>query len=420
MNGNKTFNAAIGLVILALVSACSDVKFSDAGSVAPSGIGGDGGGTRDPGSDPNDPGTRDPGTDPNNPGTGGPRDPGTDVPGTLNKYSQTVALAGNKVDFLLVIDDSTSMLQDQQKLAAKLSGFAEKLTSLAVDWQMCVTVTRDQYIGTKTGTAKSQDVANWRWGLPIDWSGNSGSSPFLLRKAQNLTTAQIDTMVKATINKIGAGAPESGDERGIKAAYHSFSKDSTVKSSNCYRDGSAVSVILISDEDERSVGGVESRIKTQAERDEKVYRLIEKEDKPEELLARAKSVFGANTRFTFNSIIVKSNDMTCEAEQDTQGSPSHAGTFYERISTLTNGAITSICEADYSKNLELFAGLITNYQKEFALDCEPVAASFKVKVSNSSGADITSTVSYVFSGANIIFNKDLVQGTKLDFEYYCK
>ena len=54
MNGNKTFNAAIGLVILALVSACSDVKFSDAGSVAPSGIGGDGGGTRDPGSDPND------------------------------------------------------------------------------------------------------------------------------------------------------------------------------------------------------------------------------------------------------------------------------------------------------------------------------------------------------------------------------
>jgi hypothetical protein len=90
------------------------------------------------------------------------------------------------------------------------------------------------------------------------------------------------------------------------------------------------------------------------------------------------------------------------------------------MSRLSNGKVTSICESDFSKNLNLFADLIINYKKDFALKCVPVAATFKVKITSAAGVDITNTVSYTFSGANILFNKDLIQGTKLDFEYYCQ
>jgi hypothetical protein len=425
MFGSNVFSKSLlGLLVLVLLSACSEVKFADATSkVDTSGID-DGTGT--------DPDPRDPGTDPNAPGGTDPRDPGADPSGAKNIYTQSVDIAKNQVDFLLIIDDSSSMLEDQLKLAAKLSGFAEKLSALSVDWQMCVTVTRDQYIGTKTGAAKSADAAKWVWGYPVDWSGNSGTS-YILKKSSNFTTAKIDSIVKDTINKIGAGAEESGDERGIRAAYYSFSGDANdplKKSKNCYRAGSAVSVILISDEDERSVAGQVSRVK-QSEIDYVnglnppkpitfIAKALEASDYPANLLTQAKSVFGGTARFSYNSIIVKPGDTACEAEQDAQATASHSGTFYAEMSRLTNGGSTSICEADYSKNLELFASLLINYQKDFALRCAPIAASFKVKITSAAGLDITNTVSYTFSGANILFNKDLVQGTKLDFEYYCQ
>ncbi len=420
-----------GILVLVLASACSKVQFKDATSGVP-GANSTSGGTD--GSD---------ATTGNNPSGGGdnadgvgnpPRNPGTDLGapiGGLYKYTQTVDSAKNQVDFLLVIDDSTSMTIDQQKLAAKLSGFADRLSQLQVDWQMCVTVTRYQFLGSAKVPVS---------GYPINWSGNGGSMPYILKKGMSVSA--MDTMVKATISKIAVDALDpyvaswSGDERGIYATYNSIlgdSADPLRKSQNCYRAGSAISVILISDEDERSVGGNASRLKSagwSTPEPISVVKAIEKEDKPEELLKLAKNVFGLNTRFTFNSIILKSNDSACEIEQDNQiyslsdgknyRSPSHAGTYYEEMSRLTNGGIASICEADYSRNLELFADVITNYKSEFTLKCAPVASTFKVQVVNASNNDITSTLSYVIKGATVVFNKDIVQGSKVNLEYYCQ
>lgn len=409
MIGSKSFKMSLGLVVLVLGTACSEVQFSDASKAA--GVGTSGTDGSDPGTDPRDPGN-DPGTDGSD-----PRNPGDDPTGLFNKYQQSVDIAKNQVDFLLVIDDSSSMLEDQKKLAARLGGFADRLSQLQVDWQMCVTVTRDQKVGST-----DQD---YYWGYPIDWSSNTGTAKHLLKKSQNLSSMQIDTIVKGTIDKIGAGAPESGDERGILAAYASMVGGKIantpfkghVKSKDCYRAGAAISVIVISDEDESSIAGIKSRLKS-PETEATSLRTLYYADEPEQLVMVAKSTFGNSIRFSFNSIIV--NDTQCEAAQDAVGTPSHIGTYYQRASRLTNGGLISICENDYSSGLELFANLIINYQKEFTLKCEPIATSFKVKVTSPQGADITSTVSYVLSGATIAFNKDLIQGTKLDFEYYCK
>ena len=57
-------------------------------------------------------------------------------------YSKKIEAATYKLDIVLVVDDSNSMLADNQKLAAKLSNFVSKLQNSNIDWQMCATVTR--------------------------------------------------------------------------------------------------------------------------------------------------------------------------------------------------------------------------------------------------------------------------------------
>jgi hypothetical protein len=52
-------------------------------------------------------------------------------------YTKLVTAENNKIDFLVVFDDSKSMLPDNLKLAAKLQGFLNDLKNSGMDWQMC-------------------------------------------------------------------------------------------------------------------------------------------------------------------------------------------------------------------------------------------------------------------------------------------
>lgn len=342
----------------------------------------------------------------NPPGTTPP--PG--VPRTVT-YSSVVPINANKVDILLVIDDSGSMKADQLKLASKLSGFAAQLESSSVpmDWQMCVTVTRSQQMG---GTGP------YYWGASIIWEGYTppASVPaWVLKKG---TTGLNDIFTK-TINAIGAGVPGSGDERGIKAAYHHFYNGEPGASgvSGCYRKDAAVAVIVISDEDERSVGGNCNAIKTSMNEDPATCRALESEDQPSTLLTQAKSMFGSNVRFSFNSIVVA--DASCEQLQDTTAddkgllSPSHLGTKYLEISKLTNGGIGSICDNDFSANLNIFKDKIVNSLSSLTLECSPLAGSLSVAI------DGVGTTDYTLIGANLKFNNAVVEGKTVSMTYKC-
>src|SRR5207253_7386084 len=225
------------IVSACLLSSCGNVRFNaeTTEKVGSTGVDGNGGNNDNGGSTPTP--TPGPGTTPTATPSGTPR--------TVN-YSSVVPANPNKVDILLVIDDSGSMKTDQLKLASKLSGFASQLesSSVSMDWQMCVTVTRDQLISGK-----------YYWGASVNWVGYTPASgpQYLLKKG----TSGLNDIFTKTINAIGAGVPGSGDERGIKAAYHHFynGEPGASGSSGCYRKDAAVAVIVISDEDERSVGG---------------------------------------------------------------------------------------------------------------------------------------------------------------------
>lgn len=370
LNNIKRMSGALVLPVL-LLSACGPVKFSaDNGS---------------------NKGTQNPGT-PTNPTTSGKL---RDV-----HVNQTVSAADNKLDIVLIVDDSNSMLSDNQKLAANLGGFVTKLQNSNIDWQMCVTVTRALPI---TSTQEA-------WGASIYWQSSdtpSSSLGLVLKKG----TANLSNIFSKTINYINAGWVGSDDERGIKAAYHHvYNGDYRYQpNSGCYRSDSAIAYIIISDEDERSIGGDASQQVYSGE-----LKTLENEDKPDVFVAYVKDTFGANRRLTVNSIIVKPGDSSCKSTQDASGTKSHYGFSYAALSNLTAGGVGSICDSDYSTNLNLIFDRIQDSLSSLPLECEPYKGNVAVTITPNSGA-ITSRV----EGMNLIFSAPIPAGHTIDVKYQC-
>lgn len=411
---NICFAVAFALFMI----ACGNVRFSASPSSSGEGIAGMPNGT---GSDPGLPGDNGTGIDPGV-GIGGPTPTPTPIGTHTVNYNLVVPPASNKVDFLLVIDNSTSMAADQQKLAAQMKGFADKLATLNIDWQMCLTTT--------TFTTFSNGAQYW--GHSILWKDYNPAtgSKYVLRPADagtNLNTIFVNTIVAIGVNET------AGDERGIKSTYNHLLNgapgNNVANSGGCYRQDSAIAVIVLSDEDERSIGGDQTRIKTN--KGESVaapsftYRPLEDQDLPQNLLSFSKGLFGQNLRFTFNSIVVDS--LACETTQDatpwvnslgqTVTSASHMGTKYIEMSNLTGGGVGSICSASFQNNLNLFTEKLTNTLKNITLECAPnPLSSLVVKVA---GQTKMIGVDFNVSGAALSFVQAITQGTKIDISYTC-
>lgn len=267
--------------------------------------------------------------------------------------AKDVQVTDNKVDIVLIVDDSSSMLSDNRKLAERLQGFVNNLTAASVDWRMCSTVTR------------SQDVSNngvYYWGASRNWVDYVGSPKWILKAG----AADPYAIFTKTIDAIGAGWAGTDDERGIKAAlWHA----EYAPYNNCYRSDASLSVIMISDEDVRSVGGDQAQVYYGGE-----LKQLEADDLPQSYVSKVKQKFGMDKRFTVNSIIVKPGDTVCMAAQDSGGSKSHYGYYYDELARLTNGFSSSICESDYSQNLNYFRDRIVSSLASIPLECAPVGS----------------------------------------------
>lgn len=305
------------------------------------------------------------------------------------KTTEIVALGNKQVDFLLVLDDSNSMLPELQKLSARMATFVSFLEASQIDWQMCVTTTRPSNFGS---------YLSWK-----NYSPAAGVPSHILKKN---AVGDLNAIFTSTINSVVIGGGDSGDERAIKSAYVSFQNKGS-----CYRPDAAVSVIVISDEDERSVGGNPSRVK--AKDNPSAYQPLEAEDLPANLVSRAQASFGKDVRFTFNSIVVKPGDGSCEAMQDVDTSPSHPAYVYTQLSNMTEGGVGSICDEDYSANLNTFKDKIVNSLNQVSLQCEPIDGIVRVWVDKVLFTDFKRE-------KNILkFGRDLVEGTRIDLVYEC-
>lgn len=382
MKISKIFFAIIsGFIVLTFV-ACGPVKFSSSS---------------------NQPAEETP-TDPTAPTLNDPEDPTTPPPvtGTRDVTTTHVVNANqDKVDIVLIVDNSSSMNADNIKLADRLTTFVTQLESASIDWQMCL------------ATTTYANINNYNyWGLSVSWgtTASSTASHFYnpaenwILKRQN--GANLPAIFRYTLeNNIGTGGANTNDERGIKAAYwHANYKDYN----KCYRPGAALAHIYISDEDERSIGGRAA---------EKYYtdelRPLEDDDTPSSLVDKVKEKLGADIRFRANSIVVKSGDTTCLAAQDGQGTKAHYGKNYEALSSITGGGIGSICDTDYYNNLNFFNTVINDSLDSMPLECNPVSNNVAVTITP------TQTVATSIQGQSLLFNPAVKAGSTIVAKYKC-
>jgi len=305
---------------------------------------------------------------------------------TNKTISESVPASRNELDILLVVDDSGSMYQDNARLATKLAGFVSKLENSNIDWQMCVT---------------STSVEDFE-GRPLQWFENSVYGPpigHILKK----NSGNLSKIFKTTMQWIGAGFRT--DEQGIKAMNLSVKDNAR---SNCYRPNAGLSVIVISDEDERSVGGNPNLYPAYADQ----YKPLGSLNTPSSFLTTMSENFPAGKRFVVNSIIVK--DSKCMKSQDAQGEKSFYGKKYQALSNITNGVVESICAPDFAVSLANIHSRVTETLGTIKLTCKPDKFP-DVKVNGTSYGSFTIT-----SENEIIFNPVISGPAAITGSYCCK
>jgi|GEM_PF-1118184 hypothetical protein len=321
-------------------------------------------------------------------------------PDTGRSVTTTMTLPQPAVDVIMIVDDSSSMLPDNTKLAAKMAGFLTDLDNANVDYRVCVTSTDVRPL-KPAGAAPGP--YGWH-GMPLTWGHYSGSTwvssgSILITKA----TPNKAQLFNDTIKFIGAGY--SSDEQGIGAL--SLMLDGYF-SSGCFRQKSTLATILISDEDERSVGGQQSWSPAQ-------YEPLTSINYPDNLISKVASKFNSSSYtkpFIWNSIIVKPGDTACEATQDAQGTPCFFGTLYNELSNKTSGHVGSICDGDYSQSLKYVKDRVVQTMPYVQLECVPTNTPTVTLSPNRSTSISTESNRVHFSPA-------LPEGTTVTVQYRC-
>ncbi|MFP5520377.1 MAG: vWA domain-containing protein [Bdellovibrionia bacterium] len=293
------------------------------------------------------------------------------------------------LDILLVLDDSASMKEDLLKLAARLANFTKMLEDSGMEWQMCLTTS--QGYATTTGV---------EFGRAIPWKISGTTNRKVIARRQ----ANLDNIFKTTINAIPIGLDTSWDERGIRSTVEHIQRNP-----DCYRAGASKAVILISDEDEASIGGIPSRLRSTDAPE--VYKPLTDAELPLGSLATIRNRIG-DVNFTFNSIVIKSGDFTCEDQQNIEA-PAYSGDRYIEMSGLTDGGVGSICDSDYTKHLKLFRDKILNTLKTVELECKPHRNIIRIAVD---GKPVTN---YKVQDVTVTFDQAIPEGSTIELNYDC-
>lgn len=302
-----------------------------------------------------------------------------------------VAPGGNtKVDILFVVDNSPSMVTEQNRLALGFDGFMNVMTDFSFNYQIAFTTT------DMSGTGPTQDGKL----LQI-----TGTNSYVLRWEDEAQRSSHIDLFKATVRRSEVG---SGDERGIYAAIKAFQR----REHNFIRSDADLALIIVSDEDERSRGRKNLSDRLQSGR-----------DYPDDLINKVNQIKNSDTAFTAHAIIIKEEDQECLDAQSRQGADAtpYEGKVYAELARETNGEIGSVCETDYTKQLAQISRTLINETSSVNMKCVP-------DITPSEGRDVQVVLPQAYidaggeatvEGHQILFNPALLQGTSISYSYWC-
>jgi hypothetical protein len=259
-----------------------------------------------------------------------------------------------KLDILVVIDNSTSMTEEQQNLAAKLEPLLSHVEK--ADWQISVITTYDQDTCQRA----------------------------LIKKSDANAKTKFSNAVNAGVNQL------AGVERGILRSVVGLKAQ--CKTQPWLRSDSTLAVLIVSDEDNCSIENGQYACPGQPD-------------------------LNSNYLFDYLSTIRKPGvDAKVYGliwEPGTVCSTGHSqGTTYKEVIDRTGGKIGSICDADYSTTLRAMSQDIAQIVKyEFPLAHSPDDGTLQILV------DEQVWDKFVLEGQTLKFTQPPPFGSKVEVTY---
>lgn len=250
-----------------------------------------------------------------------------DLPPEQQDFSQSITY-NNKVDILLMVDNSSSMLQYQNRFALQVPAMINRLNQLALDYHIGVT-TSDMRAGATGGTLL-------------------GTPAYLTSNTPNLI-AQLQS-------RITVGQAGSDLERGIQSVYTVLQPGYlSGPGAGFLRDDSLLVFIFLTNEDDYS----------NTSYNYKAY--FDKIRPPYKLGQRS---------WIANFIGVVSIDGECQTTPDFK----EAGLKYMALADASGGRKESICKSDFATAVSNIQARIAEYLTDYPLKRRPVIESIRVTI----------------------------------------
>ena len=302
------------------------------------------------------------------------------------RIKQSIRVKEPQIDVLFVVDNSKSMSEEHKSLAERLDNFTDYLVDL--NWRIAVTT---------TNPTRSKDV-----------KAGDGKLALFPHKKFHIDNDTLEESLAMDYLKHTVVVPIMGGmakrEQGIRATYRAIqrflpSEKSYVSRPNkeFFRNGAALAVILISDENEypNHIG-----------------------DNPESLIQLVRDTWGAQKTFVFHSIIVKEGDSDCLG----MGNEHSEGIQYAALSRQTGGVIGSVCEPDYANQLAEIGDHVRMQVLSIKLDCPSVDINKDgvndITLLLDNGSEVID-FSYNEKSQSLQFSEALSPGV-YNLEYFCE
>ncbi len=308
----------------------------------------------------------------------------------VNLYSVSSVVPEPKADILFVVDNSKSMRSEQLKMAERFRTFTDSLTS--IDWRIAITTT---------------DVT----------STGMGGKLLSFASCISVLTSQVSNFESLFYNTIQRPEEGSNDERGITSAIRVVQNR---KVQGFLRPEAHFSTIVLSDEDERSAGGVIQG-----------YPLTS-EDNPSDFvraIEQYQGEIGTAKSYSFYSIIIKPGDSACLAAQAGQDFKGYEGKLYFELQKFVNAGtgsnnseVGSICDSDYTKNLRSIADSLVEKIKPIPLPCVPIMEPSNRTLAYTIQRPDAASFALNESRLNerlLDFSPRLPPGTRVDYSFKC-
>lgn len=314
----------------------------------------------------------------------------------VEKFESVNASAvSGKADVLFILDTSSSMFASLNNLGNRF----EQLTSDwgRIDWRLAITNSKVQ----------KHFLESWALdGSPIELQKNDETKPkeFIIKKSERFAENWFYWTISRDPSDNGCQSQPYcmlSPSEPLRALTGAIRKRNDINYSGFFRSNAQLVTVMITDEDERSLGPDEPKAM-----------------RPQEAIDYFNQNLGSRmSGLTALSIIIKPGDTTCLKNQSSLFKNGVGGRYarsLEQFAKMTNGLTASLCEKDYGPVLAKLADKIRQQIESITLQETPVLNSLQISFSPNQN------ITWTLSGRKVTFSRSIPAGVKIQIRYLVK